>query len=104
MSSSSTELGLVLNRLDNLSRMLQGVHVSPWLTSKEAADYLRCSTRQIEKLSQLGLLPFRRQDPTSPKSPRLYPRKHLTGFLVSGCNPEEHRLSAAERKLVEELL
>ena len=104
MSASSTELGLVLNRLDDLSRMLRGVHVSPWLSSAEAANYLRCSISQIEKLTRRGLLPFSRQDSTSPKSPRLYHRRHLDSYLIGGRNPLTQRISPAEKRLVEELL
>lgn len=102
--NENDEMGTILNRLDELARRLDGMHVSPWLTTKEAADYLHCSTRKVEELTRRGLLPYRRQVPTSPKSPRLYHRKHLTAYLVAGRNPEKHRLSAAERQEVEELL
>ncbi len=104
MSAPLTDIGLVLNRLDDIARLVQGKHVSPWLTTQEVADFLRCSTRQIDNLTDRGLLPFRRQDPTSPKSPRLYHRRHLTAYLIAGRNPESHRLSSEEKRLVEELL
>ncbi len=104
MSAPLTEMGLVLNRLDDIVRLVQGKHVSPWMTTQEAAGFLRCSTRQIDNLTDRGLLPFRRQDPTSSKSPRLYHRKYLTAFLVAGKNPVKHRLSPEEKRLVEELL
>ena len=95
---------LILTRLDDLVRMVQGVHVSPWMTTKEAAHYLRCSTRQIDNLTDRGLLTARRQDPTSSRSPRLYHRKHLTAYLVAGRNPQTHRLTPAEKREVEDLL
>ncbi len=104
MSTPLTDVGLVLNRLDDIARMVQGRHVSPWMTTQEAADFLRCSTRQIDSLTDRGLLPFRRQDSTFPKSPRLYHRKHLTAYLVAGRNPVKHRLSPEEKRLAEELL
>lgn len=98
------DLGLILNRLDDLARMVQGKHVSPWKTTQEAADYLRCSPRQIEQLTRRGLLPYRRQDPTASKSTRLYHVKHLTAYLVAGRNPTTQRLTPAEKREVEELL
>ena len=98
------DMNLILNRLDDLAWMVQGKHVSPWMTVKEASDYLRCSPRKIESLTTRGLLPYKRQDPTCPRSPRLYHRRHLTAYLVAGINPVEHRLSPEEKRLVEELL
>ena len=97
------DIDLILSRLDDLAGIIRG-QTSPWYTTCEAANYLRCSPRQIEKLTQLGLLPFKRQDPTAPKSPRLYHRKHLTAFLLTGKNPVAQHLSPSEKHLVEELL
>lgn len=102
--TDSPEISLVLARLDDLARQLDGSHVSPFMTTAEAASYLRCSTRHIERLTSQGLLPFHRQDATCPKSPRLYHRKHLTAYLVAGRNPVEHRLSPVEKREVEELI
>lgn len=102
--SENSEISLVLNRLDDLARLVQGHSTSPWMTTVEAADYLRCSTRQIERLTSQGLLPFHRQDPTSRRSPRLYHRRHLVAFLVAGRNPVATRLSPAEKRQVAELL
>ena len=101
---NDTAVNLILARLDDIARRLDGNHVSPWLTTVEAARYLRCSTRQIERLTSRGLLPFHRQDSTSPKSPRLYHRRHLTAYLVAGRNPVKHRLSPVEKRQVAELL
>ena len=98
------EVGLILARLDDIARRLDGSHVSPWMNTKEAASYLRCSVRKVELLTRLGLLPYHRQDATRSKSPRLYHRKHLTGYLVSGHNPATHRLTPAEKREVKELL
>ena len=103
MSEVVDMISLVLNRLDALARLLEGVCVSPWMNTQEVADYLRCSPRKVEELTRLGLLPFKRQDPTSPRSPRLYHRRHLTAFLVAGRNPVTHRLTPAERREVEAL-
>lgn len=77
---------------------------SPWRTTKGAAAYLRCSPSKIEALTNLGLLPFYRQDSTAPRSPRLYHVKDLTAYLITGLNPQKHHLSAQERRIVEELL
>lgn len=104
MEGAPFEIGLILNRLDDIARRLDGSHVSPWMTTQEVAKYLRCSPRKVEELTQLGLLPFQRQDPTCPRSPRLYHRRHLTAYLVAGKNPVKHRLSPEEKRLVEELL
>ena len=97
-------MSLILARLDSIDRRLDGKYTSPWFTSAETAVYLRCSPRKVEELTRLGLLPFRRQDPTVPKSPRLYHRKHLTAYLVAGRNPVSNRLSPAEWREVEDLL
>ena len=101
---NETAVNLILARLDSIDRRLDGNHVSPWLNTAEAAAFLRCSTRQIERLTSLGLLPYHRQDATRSKSSRLYHRKHLTGYLVSGHNPATHRLTPAEKREVKELL
>ena len=100
----SPDMSLILNRLDNLSRTIQGQIVSPWMTTQETAKYLRCSTRQVEKLTRLGLLPYSRLDPTASKSCRRYHRKHLTAYLVAGKNPQSHRLTPAEKQSVKDLL
>ena len=104
MSDTAADMGLILARLDSIDRRLDGKHVSPWLTTAEAAKYLRCSPRKVEQLTRLGLLPFQRQDSTCPRSPRLYHRRHLTAYLVAGRNPVKHRLSQEEKRLVQELL
>ena len=98
------DMSLVLARLDDIARRLDGQHVSPWMTTKEAAVFLRCSPRQIESLTTEGLLPYKRQDPTCRRSPRLYHRRHLTAYLVAGRNPVTQRLTPAEKREVEELL
>ncbi len=104
MSDTLADMALILARLTDLARRLDGGHVSPWMTTQEAARYLRCSPRKVEELTRLGLLPFQRQDPTAPRSPRLYHVKHLTAYLVAGRNPVKHRLSLEEKRLVKELL
>ena len=104
MNDDITDTKLILAHLDDLVRLDGGEMLSPWLTTIEAARHLRCSVRQIDRLTHLGLLPFKRQDPTSSRSPRLYHRKHLTAFLVTGRNPIEHPLTAKEKREVEELL
>ena len=104
MTERLTDTQFILARLDDLTRRLEGMHDSPWLTTVEAARYLRCSISHIERLTRQALLPFKRQDPTTPKSPRLYHRRELTAFLVTGKNPETHPLTKEEKKKVDELL
>ena len=98
------ESSLILARLDDLARQLDGQVSSPWLTTTQTAQYLRCSRRKIEELTRKGLLSYRRLDPTYPQSLRLYHRKDLTAFLITGRNPHQHPPSLKEKRLVEELL
>ena len=104
MADSLVDMALILTRLDSIDQRLDGTHVSPWLTTAEAANYLRCSPRKIEDLTRRGLLPFFRQDPISPRSARRYNKRSLTAFLITGQSPQQHRLSPHEKRLVEELL
>ncbi len=97
------EIQEIRERLDEILQILEGGQ-SPWKTTCEAAHFLRCSESKVEQLTARGLLPYRRLDPTAPRSPRLYHRKDLTAYLVTGRNPHEHHLSAQERRMVEELL
>ncbi len=103
MNDLPANMDLVLARLDDLNRLLGGKVVSPWLTSREAASYLRCSLRKIESLTSKGLLPYCRQDPTSHKAPRLYHRRHLDTYLITGINVQIQRLSPEEKRLVKQL-
>lgn len=104
MNDLLASMDLILSRLNDLTRTIHGQIVSPWLTTKEAAAYMKCSTRQIEKLTRLGLLPYQRQDRTAEKSPRLYHRKLLDAYLITGKNPHAHRLTPAEKQSVKNLL
>lgn len=87
MSTPPADMGLILARLDAIDRRLDGQVSSPWYTSAQAARFLRCSTRKIEELTQLGLLPYSRLDPTASKSSRRYHQKYLTAYLLTGWNP-----------------
>ena len=89
--------------LEEILRVLRAGQ-TPWLTTRGAAQFLRCSESKVEQLTARGLLPCRRLDPTSPRSPRLYHRKDLTAYLVTGRNPRESRLSPADKRLVEDFL
>ena len=77
---------------------------SPWLTSSEAANYLKCSLSQIERLTKSGQLPFSRQNADSDLSPRLYHRRHLDAYLLTGKNLQSQRLTAEEKRLVKQLV
>ena len=79
-------------------------HQSPWLTTSEAASYLRCSVSQIGRLTKSGQLPFSRQNPDSLRVPRLYHRRHLDAYLVTGKNLQSQRLTPEEKRLVKELI
>ncbi len=96
------EIQGIRERLNEILQLLQAGQ-SPWKTTREAAHFLRCSESKVEQLTAKGLLPFRRLDPTAPRSPRLYHRRDLTTYLVTGRS-RESRLSPAEKRLVEELL
>ena len=104
MNERPASMDLVLARLDDLTRRLDGMRFSPWHTTAEAARYLRCSISHIERLTREAQLPFKRQNPTNPKSPRLYHRRDLVGYLVTGKNPETHPLTREEKRMVNELL
>ncbi|MCH7574697.1 MAG: hypothetical protein IIA59_06165 [Candidatus Marinimicrobia bacterium] len=99
-----TDLQQIAMKLDRLERLIMGRPDSPWLTSREAASYLRCSISKVESLTARGLLSYRRLDPTAPKSPRLYISRQLDAYVVTGKNPTTHRLTPLEKQEVEELL
>ena len=105
MSSGELDLHLILTQLDRIEALLvRHEPASPWLTAFEAAEFLRCSKSKLNQLTADGLLPFKRRDPTLIKSPRLFSRRDLTAFLVTGRNPETNPLSPDERRRVRELL
>ncbi|MCH8908518.1 MAG: helix-turn-helix domain-containing protein [Candidatus Heimdallarchaeota archaeon] len=89
-------------KLERIIELLEGSR-TPWLSSKEAANYLRCSSSKLEDLTTSGLIPFRRLDPRSPRSPRLFHRWDLDAYLVAGRNPHSSPLSASERRQLKEL-
>jgi len=97
------EIRDVRKQLEVILQLLQAGQ-SPWMTTHEAARFLRCSESKVEQLTARGLLPYRRLDPTAKRSQRLYHRRDLTAFLVTGRNSKERHLSAQERRMVEELL
>lgn len=99
-----TEFAQIITALDEIAKMLRNEHVSPLMTSAEVADFLRCSKSQVEKLTAGGLLPYYRLDPRKPKSLRLYHRRTVISYLVSGRNPVKHRLAPAEKAIVRDLL
>ena len=104
MSPDAQGIDLILNRLDGLARIIQGKLVSSWLTTREAAAFIRCSKSKIDRLVAAGDLRFYRQNPSVARSPRLFHRKDLTAFLVTGKNPAFHRLTHAEKQQVEDML
>ena len=73
------------------------------MNTAESAKYLRCSLSQVEKLTRAGLIPFHRLDPNKPKSQRVFHRKQLDSYLITGKNPIVERLSLAERRQIEDL-
>lgn len=103
MSLCDQDVAMLLARLDEIGCLIQQNLTSPWMNTAEAAKYLRCSASQVEKLTHAGLLPFRRLDPNKPKSHRLYHRKHLTAYIITGKNPATQRLTPDERRMVEDL-
>lgn len=100
----SEDLSLILQRLYTIERLVRGTRVSPWMTAAEAADFLRISISTLDSLTARVLIPYRRVDPESSTSKRLFHRRDLVGYLVCGHNPKTHRLTQLEKKMVEELL
>lgn len=94
---------VILDRLNQIERLILDGVGSPWLQTKEAAAYLRCSLSKFEDLSQRGRFPYCRLDVSAPKSRRLYHRKHLAAYLLTGKNARVDRLGNREKKMVEEL-
>lgn len=95
----------IQDRLDRIERMLGGIISSPdWLTREEASIFLRCSIRHIANLTAIGLLPCYPINPTVPNSPRLYHRRHLAAFLVTGRNPLTHPPTPDEKREIGGLL
>ncbi len=97
-------LQLILERLYALESTLANGRSLPWLTCRETAHFLRCSESQVNRLTDRGLLSYRRLNPEAPKSQRLFHRKHLTAYLVAGRNPVTNRLTPQERREVQALL
>ena len=100
--NESADMRLILSRLDDLIRRLDGKVFSPWLDVKGVAQFLNCSTRKVEELICKGLLLSRRLDPTSSRSTRRFHVKDVVGLLVTGRRPI--RLSAAEKREMDRLL
>ncbi len=101
--SSNPDNDMLLTRLDQIDSAIAGIQ-SPWMTTSEAANYLRCSVSLVEKLTREGKIPFYRQNPGVDQSPRLYHRKDLTAFIISGKNTQVDQLNPHEKKEVERLL
>ena len=97
------EIREIREMLKIILQVLQGGQ-SPWFKTREAAQFLRCSESKVEQLTARGLLPYRRLDPTAPRSPRLYHVKDLTAYLIIGRNPQKSRLSPSEKRQMERLL
>lgn len=57
----------------------QGGSGSPWMNTKEAAEYLRCSPSRIRKLTMTGELPHEKDG-----SRNLYHRNQLYEFVLQG--------------------
>jgi excisionase family DNA binding protein len=59
--------------------------VSPWLTVREAAEYLKLKPRTLRNYISRGLLPIRRSAETN--TARLH-RDDLDNWLMSGDSPD----------------
>lgn len=53
--------------------------ISPWMTAKEAAEYLRCPLSRVRKLTMTGDLPVYRDGRRV-----LYRREELCAYVVAG--------------------
>lgn len=54
-------------------------HLSPWLNTEGAADYLACPVSRVRKLTMTGQLPSYKEG-----GRRLYNRSELDAFIVAG--------------------
>ena len=100
---SLPEFEMILARLDQIESRLV-CQRTPWMSTSEAAEFIRASTSLIEKLTRAGKIPFYRQNPNAARSSRLYHRRDLTDFLITGKNAQADQLSQQEKKEVERLL
>ena len=98
------KLDLILDRLETIEKKFVGLKGCPWLLAKEAAAYLRISVSKLDEIVAKGRIPFKRIDPDNPKSPRLFHRKDLVAHLVCASNPQTHRLTQSEKRIVVALL
>ena len=103
MKEMEEKLDVILDGIEKILSTLVTHDPSPWMTTSEAARYLRCSESKLEELTNAGLLPHRRLDPRSSRSRRLYHRNDLAAYLVTGRNPHSSPLRAHERRIVKEL-
>jgi len=103
MTKVEEKLDTLIDEIRTLSGTIRGSGQLPWMTSKEAACYLRCSVTKLEDLTKAGMIPFRRLDSRSTRSPRLYHRIDLVKYLVAGRNHDTEPLSVSEKRRVKEL-
>ena len=103
MKDMEEKLDVILDGIEKILHTLVRLDPSPWMTTSETARYLRCSITKIDQLTSSGLLPFRRLDPRASRSPRIYHKRDLTSFLVTGRNPHIKPLKPAENRAVAEL-
>jgi len=104
MKEMAEKLDMILDGIEKILSTQMTHNPSPWMTTAEAARYLRCSITKIDQLTNSGFLPFRRLDPRASRSPRIYHKRDLTSFLVTGRNPRDKPLKSAEMRAVVELL
>jgi excisionase family DNA binding protein len=65
---------------EDLAEIIKTVRVaSPWLSAKEAAEYLRCPLSRIRKLTSTGDLPHEHEGGRV-----LYHRDRLDEFILEG--------------------
>mgnify|MGYP001407218858 CR=1 FL=1 len=85
-AASSLHLQLDRHALDSLVEVVanriarrETQENSPWMTTKEAAEYLRCGEARIRKLTMVGSLPREKDG-----SRNLYNRAALDEFVRNG--------------------
>jgi len=103
MTKVEEKLEMLIEEIRNLPDKISESSMNPWMTSKEAARYLRCSVSKLEDLTSAGMIPFHRLDPRSRRSARLYHCKELATYLVTGRSLQANPLTASERRQVKEL-
>lgn len=73
---------------------------SPWLSVRQAADYLSLSVNQIRKMIEANKIPYHRLDPDQDRSRILINKRELDASILLGKNILLHSPTSTERKRI----